>query len=451
MSDPSKLQYIDLSLAVQHLSEAIQFKTISYPDYETTDFKVYKDFLDWLGNSYPAIERVCRKEMASEYCPVYIWEGRGDAANKPILLLGHYDVVPVDETAWEEPPFAGTIKDDFVWGRGALDDKHQVIAVMEVVEFLINSGVTPDRDIYMAFGFDEEINGRRGAEKIAEVFATRGLQFECVIDEGGCIVTDMMPGLDVPAALIGVAEKASSNIMISVAGQGGHSSMPPQHTAIGLLAQIIANVENHPMPPRLTAPVAEMFKRMAPHMGGKKILLQNIERLFPLINSTLAKSQSVNAMIRTTIAFTMTDGGYAPNVLPPRARAVANLRVLQGDTVAETIAHIRKVNPGIDFDIEELTVEDPAQASPLDSAPFQAIERIINDLYPEALVMPYLMAGATDSRKYAQLCSNIYRFAAVVLTSADYATIHSNNERISFANLARMLEFYRRFLMRYMG
>lgn len=442
----------DLSRAVQHLSDAIKIKTVSYPDYDKIDFELFDEFLLFLQESYPNINKVCKKEMINGHCPVYIWESE-DKENKPILLLGHYDVVPVEKSSeadWEEEPFSGIIKDEYIWGRGALDDKHQVIAVMEAVENLIINNYKPKRDIYMVFGFDEEVGGTRGAEEAAKAFKERNIEFECVIDEGGCIITDIMEGLTVPAAIIGIAEKGSTNIKITVSGQGGHSSMPPKSTAVGTIAKIISNVENNPMPARLIMPVREMFKTMAPYMEGKKFILKNIEGLFPIINPLLSKNSTTNSMIRTTMACTMTGGGDAPNVLPQKAWTIVNLRILQGDSVDSTIDHIKKVNQGIDLEIEKLLVEEPSQISSIDSESYKILGGIINQMYPEAIVVPYLMVGGTDSRKYLELCNNIYRFAAMELTKKDHSTIHSTNERISIKNFSNMISFYTKFLLNYL-
>lgn len=440
----------NLDQAIEHLAAAIRFKTISYPDYLVTDFAQYDEFLDFLTESYPAIHQVCRKEMVNTYSPMFVWKGNDNQGKKPLLLLGHYDVVPAIEDAdggWQEPPFAGIVKDDFIWGRGAIDNKGQVIAMMEAVEYLIESGFKPARDVYIVLGFDEEVGGSMGAEKAAALFKERNIEFECVLDEGGCIVTDMMEGLKVPAALVGIAEKAIANFKITVSGQGGHSSMPPVNTAIGTLAKIIANLESQPMPARLIMPVREMFKKMAPHMDSNRLVLKNIGTLFPLVNSKLGKSPTINAMIRTSTAVTMTGGGYAPNVLPPEAWAIINSRILQGDSVDGVMEHMRKVNPGIDFTIEKLLGDDPAKSAPIDSPAYKTIEKILGEMYPDVLVLPYLMAGATDSRKYAGLCSNIYRFAAMVLTKELYATIHSENERLSVKNFSSIMEFYYKYLI----
>ncbi len=434
----------NLENAIKHLSKAIQFETISYQDYDKMNFELFKDFLQFLEESYPNIHSTCKRDIVNKYSPVYHWKGK-DSNLKPLLLIAHYDVVPVEKATikeWEVDPFGGIIKDGYIWGRGALDNKNQLISVMEAIEYLIEIGFISNRDIYVAFGFDEEIGGNRGARKISEYFEEKGVRFESVIDEGGAIIEDMMEGLDKPAALIGVAEKGTTNIRISVAGQGGHSSMPPSNTAIETLAKVINNINNNPLPARLIAPVKEMLISMAPHMKGMSFPLKNVELLFPIIKKVLGKSPITNSLIRTTIAFTMIGGGDAANVLPQKAWATANLRILQGDSVESTIEHIKNVNPGYDIEIEKLHVSEPSLISNMDSQTYEILINTIKDIYPNVLIMPYLMSGGTDSRKYYNLCENIYRFMAVNVTQKDFDSIHSNNERISFDNLSNMINFY---------
>ncbi len=412
------------------------------------DFDLFGNFLDFLEKSYPHIHEKCNKDIVSGYSPVFHWKGKnGDL--KPILLIGHYDVVPVEKSTlkdWEVEPFEGLIKDGYIWGRGTLDNKNQVISVMEAIDHLIATTYIPNRDIYFAFGYDEEIGGARGAKKISEYFKAKGIEFECVLDEGGAIIQGMMEGLKKPAALIGVAEKGSTNIRISVKGQGGHSSMPPSSTAIASLAEIVDNVNKNPMNSRLTEPVKEMFTSMAPHMKGKTFFLKNIETLFPIIKNVLAKNPVTNSLIRTTIAFTMTGGGDAPNVLPQNAWAIANLRILQGDSIDSTIEHIRRVNTNYKLKIEKLLTEEPSIISNLNSPAYKILKSTIRNIYPDVLIMPYLMSGATDSRHYYSICKNIYRFMAVNVSQEDFNSIHSNNEKISFDNLRNLINFYIRLI-----
>lgn len=437
-------KYFNKDNAVKNLSNAIKIKTISYADCEKVEWKLFDEFLIFLENTYPNVHKLCKREMVNGYSPIYVWEGKNKNI-KPILLLGHYDVVPIEKSSeilWKESPFSGVIKDGNIWGRGALDDKNQVIAIMESIEYLISKNFKPERDIYVAFGFDEEVGGEKGAKKIADVFKERNMEFDYVIDEGGCIITDMIDGLTHPIAVIGIAEKGSTNIKITVEGKNGHSSMPPQNTSVGILAKIITNTEKNQMPAKLTLPVEELLKRIAPFMGKQKVFLKNIKVLFPIINPILAKSSTMNALIRTTIAFTKITGGEALNVLPQEAWVAANIRILPGDTVDDVVNHIKKVNCGINFKIELLNEEKSSEISPIDSDGYRTISNIISDIYPEAITVPYLMVGGTDSRKYYNVCKNIYRFSSVIMAKEDNDSIHSVNEKITEENFLNMIEFY---------
>ncbi|MGB4590436.1 MAG: M20/M25/M40 family metallo-hydrolase [Clostridiaceae bacterium] len=431
-----------------HLGEAIRIKTISNPDYRLTDFYPFEKFLEFLKMTYPKVHEVCQVEVVNHYSAIFHWKSSAQEG-KPVLLTAHYDVVPVEKSSinsWDQEPFSGKIIEGFIYGRGTLDDKNQVIAIMEALEDRIGKGLMPRRNIYIAFGFDEEVGGEKGAKAIASLFKEKNLQFEFVLDEGGAVIEGIVDGMDIPIALIGVAEKGSSNIRMITNGDGGHSSMPTKNSAIGKLSKIINNIEKNPMPAKLTLPVERMFKLMAPHMGKTNILLSHAKLIFPLLNRTLSKSQTMNSMIRTTISFTMTGSGEAENILPRTAWANANVRILPGDTLDDIMDHMRKVNKGIDFEMKVMNREEGSGVSPYDSENYRRIEKKIKQVFEGVEVMPYLMAGSTDSRKYSDLCDNIYRFSAVKMNQADLDSIHGVNERISVENLQHMVLFYKKLL-----
>lgn len=445
MYEVKEREFIDIPPCAVHLSEAIRIRTISNQDYSITDFNQYEEFLVFLRKTYPKVHQVCQMDRVNQYSVIYRW--KCDAPEgKPILHTAHYDVVPAELSeisSWELGPFTGEIKEGFVYGRGALDDKNQIISIMEAMEEKIGQGFKPRRDIYIALGFDEEVGGEKGAKAIANLFKEENLQFEFVLDEGGAVIDGIVEGLELPIGLIGVAEKGSSNIRIFTNGDGGHSSMPTKNSAIGKLSTIISNIEKNPMPAKLVSPVERMFKLMAPHMGKAGILLKHVKLFFPLLEKTLSKSSTMNSMIRTTISFTLTGGGEAENILPRMAWANANIRLLPGNTLDEVMAHIKNVNKGIDFEMKIMNREEGTEVSPYDSESFRRIENKIKQVFDGVEVMPYLMAGSTDSRKYCDLCDNIYRFSAVKMKQADLDSIHGANERIIIENLQRMVLFYR--------
>lgn len=431
--------------AAKHLSEAVIFRTISHDDDTLTDYSEYRAFLEFLEKTYKNVHRYTKRVMISEFSPVYHLEAK-TKKYPPILLLGHYDVVPVEESTikdWAVPPFSGEIREDYIYGRGTLDDKNQIISIMEAMEEILEEGYVGERDIYIAFGFDEEIGGMNGAKQIAAYFRERGITFDLVLDEGGAVVEGVVEGLETPVALVGVAEKGSSMIRVKAKGDGGHSSMPGRTSAITVLSEAVLRLSENPMKPRLTAPVTEMLRGMAPYMGRKGIFLKSIDRSFPYLSRVLSKSTTMNSLIRTTIAATMMNAGTAPNVMPQEASVTFSARILPGDTYEDVIAHMKKVNGHLPLEYETLVKEEASAVSPHDSAAFRNLKKNIMKVFPGVMVLPYLMAGGTDARKYEGLSENILRFSCIRMNNEDLDRIHSTDERIHMDNLRVMIEFYK--------
>lgn len=434
----------DRSRATAHLSKALTFRTISYAEEGLVEYSAYEAFLSFLEKTYPAVYERMSVTLINKYSPVYHLKGR-QKGKLPVLLLGHYDVVPVEENTlkdWERDPFSGEMKENHVYGRGAMDDKNQVISIMEALESLLIEGYEPDRDIYVAFGFDEEVGGEQGAKAIAKYFKEKGLRFHLVLDEGGAVVLDTVEGVKTPLGLIGVAEKGSSMIRVTAYGDGGHSSMPKKGSSVEVLSQAVVNLMKHPMRPRLTAPVREMFRGMAPFLGVKGILLRHVDWTFPLLARILSSSSVMNSMVRTTMAMTMAKAGSAMNVMPQEASVYVNVRILPGDTFEDVLHHMKKVNKDLDLSYEVLVREEASLISPHESEAFKTIVRNALKVHPDAKVLPYLMAGGSDARKYEKLSEHILRFSCVRMTSEDLDSIHSTNERIHVDNLFGMIRFY---------
>ena len=442
--------------AAARLSRAIQFKTVSYSDYDRFDYKEFSAFLQFLKESYPLANSRFESEIINNYSMVYRWRG-SDPSLAPLLLLGHYDVVPVEagtEDEWQEAPFGGTIKDGTLWGRGSLDMKIQIISHLEAAEQLLGEGFTPRRDIWFSYNFDEEQRGTQGAAKATEYFKEKGIRFDTVFDEGGCIIQGAMPGVDPPLALIGLGEKGCSNIRMRVRGAGGHSSMPPRHTSLGKLSRIITDIEKSPMPPRLTAPVREMLSVMGPEMSLlNRIVLSNLFLFKSLLLKIFAGNPKTNAMIRTSLSATMCRAGDAPNVLPLTAEAIVNARIIPGDRVEDVINHLRRValktcSPD-EIEIEALLKDEASSISPSDTDQFGKIRQAINHFYPQALVSPYLMMGGSDSSKFTELSHHVYRFMPILISNDELGCMHSNNERISLENITRSTAFFKKYIQDY--
>lgn len=433
-------------VVAEHLGLALRLQTVSMEDREAVDFNTFAAFHRLLERLYPRLHATLLRETVNEYSLLYTWPGRA-AELPPVVLLGHQDVVPADPDTlaqWVYPPFDGTVANGCVWGRGALDDKGTVIAIMEAVEGLIRAGYQPERTIYLAFGHDEELGGLNGARCIVEELERRGVHLAAAIDEGGAIMQGLLPGLNVPAALVGVAEKGHMVVELCVEGQPGHSAMPPQHTVIGVLARAITRLEQSPMPERntLTGPMFKSLGAFLPFM--QRLALANLWLFGGLVRKQLAASPTTNAMIRTTQAVTMMQGGVKDNVLPAQARALVNCRILPGDTREMVVEHIRKAvnDEAIQISVAEDTAWEPSPVSSTDSLIYQNLVRTIREVYPDAVVAPYLVMMATDSRHYVKICPNVYRFSPYTVNQELLNSIHGINERIAVDDLVRMVQFY---------
>ncbi len=433
--------------AAEKLAESIRVMTVSHMDSTINDMDEILNMHRLLERLFPLVHEKLEKSVINSYSLIYLWKsGKEASPKKPILFTAHMDVVPVDaetEKEWEHGPFSGDISDGFVWGRGALDIKIQMISVLEAAERLLEKDFTPDRDIWFAFGHDEEVGGREGAKVISEHFSSLGLEFDFVIDEGGCVTEGVMEQVAKPVALIGVGEKGYANIRLTVTGEGGHTSMPPVHSALGLLSQVICRLESNQCKTRLIKPVEEFLKRAAPHMNWLyRFILSNLWLFKPVFISIFSRSKTGNALLRTTIAATMANASMLPNVLPQRASAVINSRILPGETGEDIINHIKKVTAGISLDIEILLLEEPSCISPSDTVSFAAIESNIKKLYPDAIVAPYVVLAGTDARKYEIVSRNVYRFSPYMIHDSELAKIHGTNENISIENISHCVEFF---------
>jgi len=361
------------------------------------------------------------------------------------------DVVPVapgTEKDWQHPPFDGVVADGFVWGRGSWDDKGNLYSILEAAEALAKAGFRPKRTIYFAFGHDEEVSGTRGAQAMAALLKSRGVKLDFVLDEGLLITEGILKGLDKPMALIGVAEKGYATLVLNARATPGHSSMPPRETAIGMMSAALTHLENARLPMQIRSTVAEMFATIAPEMSGfNRVVLSNLWLFKPLLLREFEKSGPTEATVRTTTALTIFNAGDKDNVLPGNAEAVVNFRLLPGDTQASVTEHVRKVIGNEKIEIKPYPGNtDPPPVTGIASDSYRALNTTIREVFPDALVAPGLMVAATDSRHYAGVTDNIFRFSPVRANSEDLKRFHGTNERLSIANYADMIRFYRRLM-----
>ena len=392
----------------------------------------------------PSAHGVLEREIVNGYSLLYRWKGR-DESLKPVLFLAHIDVVPVEEGTeqdWHYPPFSGALAEGFVWGRGTMDVKNQLISVLEAVEYLAAEGFTPARDFYFAFGHDEETRGEEGAVKLSELLQSRGLSFEYILDEGGAVTLGAMPGVKRPIALVGIAEKGYADIRITAQGEAGHSSMPPRHTAAGLIGRAVAALEKRQRPARISPYLKETLAYVGPEMGfGLRLILANLWLFGPLFKMVFKSSRAGNALLRTTTAVTVLEGGSKPNVLPQKASAVINYRIAPGESVQELLDHVREV-VGDKIKVEPIQATEPSKISPVDGSGFQAIEQAVYAVFPEAATVPYIVMGGTDAIRYEPVCDQIYRFTPMLISKEDLDRLHGTNERLSLENIERGIRFY---------
>jgi carboxypeptidase PM20D1 len=443
VTEPLTRVTLDQAAVLARFSQAIQIPTISYDDVSLLDNTAFEAFHQHLANSFPLAHSQTTLTKFDNYSMVYHLKGQNSQL-KPVLFMGHMDVVPVDsqtQSQWLQPPFSGNIVDGVIWGRGTIDDKVSVVALMESLEMLLAKNITPERDIYFAFGHDEETGGK-GAQAIAKYFTEQNVQFEFILDEGGVITDGIIPGTNQPIALIGVAEKGFVNFRLTVKGEGGHSSQPPAQTAAGILANAVVKVENNPFDARL-----EFFDLMFDNIGysmplTSRLPLANLWLFEPLVLNTLLKSPSSAAVARTTTAVTMLQGSTKSNVLPTIATAVVNLRILPGDSIASIQAHIEQVidDPRVTLSTE--LANEASVVSPTNNIGFKLIESSIRRLDDKILVTPYIVLGATDSRHFQRLSDNIYRFMMVSLNPETLKQFHGLNEQISVKDYLNAIQFY---------
>ncbi len=444
---PVPVEPLDTAALAQRLAGALRFKTVSYQDSSQFDAREFDGFQLYLRTTFPRLHAALKLEKVNGYGLLYEWTG-SDPNRPPIVLLAHQDVVPVEpgtEGRWTEPAFEGRIAGGYVWGRGALDDKGSLVGILEAVERLVAAGAKPRRTVYLAFGYDEEVGGRRGAAHIADLLASRNVHPEFVLDEGGALATGLVAGISAPVALVGIAEKGYVTVALTAQAEGGHSSMPPDETAVGILAAAIIRLEHQQMPRAIRGPTAAMFDFLGPEMPfGPRLVMANRWLLGGILARKFGATPQGNAMLRTTTAPTVLQAGVKENVLPSSARALVNFRILPGDSVGSVVEHVRRAVHDARISVQALeeTMSNPSGVTRVDAEPFQLLARTIRQVVPEAVVTPWLVVGATDSRHYSQLTPNVLRFIGAAIGKDDLRRVHGTDERVGVQAYAVAVRVY---------
>jgi len=440
---------IDRDSVSQLLAGALRFKTTSYQDPTKFAGEAFYSLHNYIEDLFPDVHTTLKREIVNNLSLLYTWEG-SDPTLSPVLLMAHQDVVPVipgTEVDWDYPPFDGTIAEGYVWGRGALDNKSSLMGIMEAIELLLLDGFKPRRTVYIAFGHDEEIGGKQGAAKIAELLRSRGIRLEYVLDEGGSIIQNVIPGVSGPVAFVGIAEKGYVSLEITARAEGGHSSMPPRHTAVGVVSRAIIRIEDNPFPANM-AYASRFLEYVGPKMPfGKKMVFANLWLFSPLVERILSRSPEMNAGIRTTTAVTMFSGSSKENVLPIKSTAIVNFRIMPGESIAGVIARVKKTVNDPRVQVRPETGGFSWEASSVSDINSKSYEMLRNTILQVAadkdlIVAPYLVLGATDSRYFTRMSDSVYRFVFSKLDHDDLKRIHGTNERISVDDYLQLITFY---------
>ena len=435
----------DKDAAINSLAQLIRCKTISYTDPGLEDNAEFEKFIDLLPSLYPNVFQVCGFDRLPDRALLFKWPGKGPG--DPVILMAHYDVVPVNEENWEKPPFAGIIGDGHLWGRGTLDTKGTFNGILFAADTLMGQGFQPERDIYFAFSGGEEVAGR-GAPNIVDWFEKQGITPALVLDEGGAVVGKIFPGVKKPCGLIGIAEKGFMNVQFKNLSPGGHASSPKPHTPVGILSRACARIESHPFKAHMEGPAARMFDTLGRHSTFLYRLIFANLWCFGWVIDLLGRrgGGEMNALLRTTVAFTQMQGSSARNVIPPEATMVANMRLNPADSVQGALEYLRRTVKDDTVEITCLEGMEPSRVSVAEGPAWDKISDAVREVWPGSIVSPYLMIACSDSRHWGRISDKVYRFSAMDLTSQERSTIHGNNEKIRLECITRAVEFYIRLM-----
>ncbi len=426
--------------AIRRFQKILQVPTVSRKD-DSTDWAAFDAFLPMLKEQFPRVFEHCELTLINTYGIVLKWRGK-DSSLQPVILMAHHDVVPVEGQDWHYPPFAAEIHDGTIYARGSVDTKCILAAVFEAMDALLSEGFVPDRDIYFCTSNCEETSGDTTPQMV-QWFAQQGIKPWFVLDEGGAILEKMPMGIRNPFAMIGVSEKGLADIHLTASAKAGHASLPSKDDAPAKLVEALHHIAKQPFPATLTPALQEMLRCFSNYVSaGMKLVFQNLWLFGPLVKKVMEGTPDTAAMIRTTAALTQLEGSPAINVLPEKATAGFSVRIAPQDSVASVVEHFRKVVG----DLAEVSCKDAQEPSPIsdhNTKSYEYIKDTVAQVFPGVAAAPYVMNAATDSRHFAAICKEVYRFAGFVFTEEQRASIHSADEFMPVDAYIKGIEFYK--------
>jgi carboxypeptidase PM20D1 len=444
--EPESLATRPDAAVVGKLQALVRIPTVSSPEESEIDSGAFEALHDELGRQFPLLHESLERVRVGTHGLLFRWAGR--SAERPVVLMAHQDVVPVDETApWRHPPFGAEVHDGAIWGRGTLDDKGALVAICEAVESLLDEGFVPAQDVWLSFGAREEVSGP-DAGLAVNALRERAVEPWFVLDEGGAVAHEAFPGIDPPLGVIGVTEKGSTTVELVAEGRGGHSSTPAPDGPTARIARAVLRLERRQLRARLPEPTLRMFEQLAPHApAAMALLFRHARRLRPaLARALIATGAEAAALARTTMSVTTLQGSPAHNVIASRASAGINVRIMVSDSVDSVVAHIRRAVGDDSIRLEVLDANEPSPVSPGDGPAYELLARTIEAVFPDAVVTPYVMMAATDARFFTGLCPRVYRFAPFRMTKAQRESIHSYDEHLGVEDFLAGVEWYRRLI-----
>ena len=434
---------VDGAGAAERLAQLVRFPTVSSYDEAEFDEAVFEAFRQKLRELYPRVHAACPPVRIGHTGLLFHWQGK--SAEEPAVLMAHYDVVPVNAEKWKHPPFCGEVFEGELWGRGTLDTKITLLGVLEAAERLMGEGFVPQRDIYFSFAGDEEVAGP-STPAIVAYLKEKGIRPAMVVDEGGAVVDGVFPGVTKPIAVVGIGEKGMMNVQLTARAAGGHASTPNIPSTVGMLCRAVADCEKHQFPAALTEPVRMLLRKVGPHAPfALRMVVANLWLFGPLLTALSAKlGGELNAMMRTTMAFTTLEGSPQINVLPGEAAAGVNLRLINLDTPESAEARLRRVIHNDNVEVRTLHAQSASPYAASEGAHWDKLAKAVGDTWQGCIVSPYLMLACSDSRHYSEICRDVYKFSAMALSKEQRGLIHNNDERIPVSEIAKTVEFFTR-------